>query len=288
VDVSVILRTKNEGIFLERTLRLLEKQYYAPRPEIIILDSGSTDNTLAIAKQHPHVRLMQIPAHQFSYGRSLNTGFRAASGEVIVALSAHAFPCDEVWLKRLLVHFDDSDVAGVYGRQLPHEDAWPFVRREYAEFYGSQLRVQADPNDIRDHYFSNAASAIRRQLWQHHKFNEELPYCEDWEWARAMLRLGYKIVYEPEAAVYHSHNESFRAIYRRCYREALARESLYAEDNRISWYDHWRKSVAGDIRFIRQTGQENRWVFWAVIYRFFWSLGRSLQPSWRRNSIAHF
>jgi rhamnosyltransferase len=229
------------------------------------------------------VRLIQIPSQQFSYGRSLNIGFRAAAGEAVVALSAHAFPFDELWLERLVCHLKEPEVAGAYGRQLPHEDAWPYVRREYAEFYGSQLRVQADANDIRDHYFSNAASAVRRKLWQHYNFNEQLPYCEDWDWARTILRLGYKIIYEPDAAVYHSHNESLGNVYRRCYSEALARKLLYGDAEPISWYDNWRRAVAGDIRFIRQTGQEKSWVLRAMIYRLFWSLGRSLQPAWNRN-----
>jgi rhamnosyltransferase len=204
VNISIVLRTKNEGRLLRKTLDFIRKQDYSPPPELIIVDSGSTDDTLAIASRQDGLRVVKIPAKDFTYGRSLNTGIRASGGDVIVALSAHALPCGELWLERLVSHFDDPKVAGVYGRQLPHEDAWPSVKRDYLEFYGQQLRIQSDANNPNDHCFSNSASAIRRSLWEQHPFDEELLYCEDREWARSMLMLGYKILYEPSAVVYHS------------------------------------------------------------------------------------
>jgi len=288
MNVSIVLRTKNEGRFIQRTLNLIRKQVYDSAPEIIVVDSGSSDDTVVIAKAQADLQLIQISPEDFSYGKSLNTGIRAASGDVVVALSAHAFPCEELWLRHLLKHFDDSTVAGVYGRQLPHEDAWPCVKRDYIEFYGSELRVQTDPNNMLDHRFSNAASAIRKGFWQQHPFNEKLPYCEDWEWARAMLRLGFKIVYDPSAAVYHSHNESFRDIYWRCYNEALAQRSLYKHesDTILDCFRSWKNSVFADMAFIRKRGENRRWLFWSIIYRFYWSFGRSLQPAWSRIPIT--
>ncbi len=284
MNISIVLRTKNEDKFLETTLKLIRNQVHDPVPEIIVVDSGSSDDTLVIARDHTDLQLIQISADDFSYGKSLNTGIRAASGDVVVALSAHAFPCDKLWLQKLLKHFDDSTVAGVYGRQLPHKDAWPCVKRDYVEFYGNELRIQTDPNNVLDHRFSNAASAIRKKFWQRYPFNEKLSYCEDWEWARAMLRLGLKIVYDPSAAVYHSHNESFRDIYRRCYNEALAQRSLYRQESGtiLDCFRGWKRSVFADIAFIRKRGENKRWFFWSIVYRFYWSLGRSLQPAWYR------
>ena len=122
MNVSIVLRTKNEGRFIEGTLNLIRKQVYDSPPEIIVVDSGSSDDTVVIAKDQADVRLIQISPEDFSYGKSLNTGIRAASGDVVVALSAHAFPYEELWLRQLLKHFGDSTVAGVYGRQLPHEE----------------------------------------------------------------------------------------------------------------------------------------------------------------------
>jgi rhamnosyltransferase len=230
------------------------------------------------------VRLIETGAQEFSYGRSLNLGFEAASGEVIVALSAHAFPTDDNWLRHLLSHFNDGQVAGVYGRQLPHSDAWPPVKRDYLEFFGDSVRVQIDPDNVRDHCFSNAASAIRKDCWEIYRFNERLSYCEDWDWARVMLKRGFKIVYEPAAAVYHSHNESLLKVYRRCVKEAMARRSLYgAGDWRDASWHHWlriwKQSFFADSCFIRENHEDTKWIFWSLIYRFFWASGWSM-PRW--------
>ena len=277
MNISIVLRTKNEGKLLGKTLDLIRKQDYSPPPEVILVDSGSTDDTLAVASRQDGLRIVKIPGKEFTYGRSLNTGVRASGGDVIVALSAHAFPCGEHWLERLVSHFDDPKVAGVYGRQLPHDDAWPSVKRDYLEFYGQQLRIQSDADNPNDHCFSNSASAIRRSLWEKHPFDEELPYCEDREWARSMLMLGYKILYEPSAVVCHSHNESLLLVYRRCREEMLARKLLYQEqfDNNLRWYRIWARSVGADVSFIRGDGQRKKWFLWVLLYRLFWALGRS-------------
>ncbi len=277
MNLSIVLRTKNEGKFLGKTLGLIRQQSYAPRPEIIVVDSGSTDNTLAIASREDGLRVVNIPADDFTYGRSLNTGIRESRGDVIVALSAHAFPRGKRWLNRLVSHFNDPKVAGVYGRQLPHADAWPSVKRDYLEFYGQESNIQTDPDNPNDHCFSNAASAIRRSLWEKHPFDEKLPYCEDWEWARSMLMLGYTVVYEPHAAVYHSHNESLRVVYHRCRQERLARGILYKQQfgRNSHWCQIWARSVAADISFIKKNDQHKKWFLWVPVYRLFWAMGRS-------------
>ena len=61
--------------------------------------------------------------------------------------------------------------------------------------------------------FSNAASAVRRSAWEQHPFT--LPAAEDLDWAQRVIAAGSTIVYEPAANVYHSHDESPRALARR-------------------------------------------------------------------------
>jgi rhamnosyltransferase len=257
---------------------------YEPAPEVVVVDSESTDTTVVIVKKHRDIRLIEIRSQEFSYGRSLNVGFEAASGEIIVSLSAHAFPADDHWLCNLVSRFVDPGVAGVYGRQLPHAEAWPPIKRDYRQFFGDSVRIQTDPENIRDHYFSNAASAIRKECWRTYQFDERLSYCEDWDWARAMLKCGFKIVYEPAATVYHSHNESVLDVYRRCMKEATARISLYgsSELRKFTWQNWlkiWKQAVFADSSFIRESGEDTRWILWSVVYRFFWASGWSM-PRW--------
>jgi hypothetical protein len=44
---------------------------------------------------------IQIQPEEFTFGRSLNIGFKATEGEIVVPLSAHAFPCNQYWLQIL-------------------------------------------------------------------------------------------------------------------------------------------------------------------------------------------
>lgn len=271
---SILIRTKNEESAIGITLSSIKKQCLQPY-EIIVVDSGSTDKTVDIVKTREDVKLIEISSEDFTYGRALNIGFEAAKGDVVVSLSAHAFPKDEHWLEMLMRHFDNSEVAAVYGRQLPHLDAWPSVQQDYLSYYGTNLRVQDNPGDPSNYCFSNSNSAIRHNLWQQQLFNEFLPYSEDQEWAMNILKLGYKIIYEPEAAVYHSHNESFAKVYQRSYNEHCAYKELYGGES--SFVDaglNWYFMVKADIKFILKNRKHLKWIFLSHLYRFFYLYGK--------------
>lgn len=265
--ISVIIRTKNEAKDIGKCLELIKNQSFQPL-DIILVDSGSTDGTVEIVKQWQDVKIIEMPASEFTFGRSLNIGFEAAKGDVVISISAHAFPCDKYWLENNLKHFDNLDVAGVYGKQVPHPDAWPPVQREYLSFYGEKLRVQTDPDNSRDHIFSNANSAIRRQCWEKRKFDEQLTGSEDMEWAWAMLKLGYKIIYEPAAGVYHSHNEPLNKLFKRSYREALAIKEIYNNERTLGdAFMSWLRITKADMMFIINNKSDYRWLLRVPFYR---------------------
>ena len=305
VTASILIRTKNEAKDIAKTLELVANQSVQPN-EIVVVDSGSTDGTVDLvqqwsaqqAKSGPTVTLLHMPAAEFTFGRSLNIGMTAATGEVVLNLSAHAFPCDRDWLKNLIQPFEHPQVAGVYGKQVPHADAYPVVARDYLSFYSDAARVQTNGQDASDHAFSNANSAVRRACWEKRPFDERLSASEDVEWARAMLGLGYHLVYAPNAAVYHSHNESLLKVYQRTYREALAQKALYQSEVGIrGLLSSWYRTVLADLQFIRQHQQAARWWVQAPIYRLFWAYGY-LRPDlpdavwrpfmrWKRPAKSH-
>ncbi|HSB70229.1 MAG TPA: glycosyltransferase [Candidatus Methylomirabilis sp.] len=274
-DVSILIRTKNEARWLPVTVRAIHRQRVQPR-EIVVVDSGSTDGTLDTVTGLPGVRIHPIPPEAFTYGRALNLGFREAAGRYVACLSAHAVPASPDWLRFLLEPFKDAHVAGAYGRQLSHRDAYPAVAREYLEYYGCESRLQTSPSD---HCFSNANSAIRKEAWVEVPFDETVPYCEDQLWARTVLGAGHRVAYVPEAAVYHSHNEPLAGVYRRARQEEMGWRRLYPDrvvGFRFSW-DNWVANVARDARFIRRHGYARAWVVHTALFRLAQCLGR-LQP----------
>ncbi|OEU51571.1 MAG: hypothetical protein BA861_00300 [Desulfobacterales bacterium S3730MH5] len=222
MDVSIIIRTKNEAEFVGETLEKVMGQEFKGTCEVIIVDSGSTDSTLQIVRNHD-VKLLQISQEEFTYGRSLNIGAINAKGKFVVNLSAHALPRNEKWLTNLISGFEDNSVAGVYGRQLSNGHINPFEAMQNELFFGGEERtfIMNKRRLVRIH-FSNSNSAIRRDVWEKFRFNEEVGYAEDILWQTEVMDAGYSIVYAPDAAVHHTHRVSVYGAYRN------SRECAYA------------------------------------------------------------
>ncbi len=215
MDVSIVIRTKNEAEFIGVTLRKVDEQEFTGNFEIIIVDSGSTDSTLDIVKRYD-VRLIEIPEKEFSYGRALNIGAYYAAGNYIVNLSAHALPRDKEWLTNLINPFVDLRVAGVYGRQLSVGRLNPFEALLNELFFGENKIEFNSRRDIkfRKLHFTNSNAAIRKNVWEKFKFNERVPYGEDIFWPREVIDASFSIVYSPDAIVYHTHKVSISSVYR--------------------------------------------------------------------------
>jgi rhamnosyltransferase len=214
-SVSVVIRAKNEARFIGECLGAIFDPVALKPRGVVVVDSGSTDETLDVVRSYP-VELVQIRPEEFTYGYALNLGVAVSDGELIATLSAHSTPVDASWLTNLIVPFSQPRVAGVYGRQRPRPDATPL------EKLGMRMTgVLSDTPRLLDRkpLFSNANGAFRRNLWLECPFDEEVQGAEDIAWVRTMQEWGYLIAYEPTAAVYHSHGEPILRHLRRASRD---------------------------------------------------------------------
>lgn len=211
MKISIVIRAKNEERDIGTTLQMIGQQVGVSEVETIVVDSGSTDRTVEIVRAFP-VHLIQIPPHSFTYGRALNIGIQLARGDFVVSLSAHALPATRDWLANLLRGFQDPNVAAVYGRHLPRENA---TRLELIGMRLSGVMSERPRRQTHDMMFSNANGAFRRHLVLEHPFDESLPGAEDLAWADWAVRQGWAIYYEPRAAVFHSHGEPLGQLLRR-------------------------------------------------------------------------
>lgn len=208
---SVVIRAKDEERSIGKLLDILRSQTIAERLELIVVDSGSSDATVAIARERRVDHLIEIPAPSFTFGGSLNTGCEAASAPLIVALSAHAFPPDERWAERMVAAFDDERVAAACG-----EDRAPG---------GSPLAevVLQDAEHARRHPYwgySNAMGGFRASLWRERRWRPDMPGTEDKEWAWHWLEQGWLVRMDPELWVEHDHShDPIRDTYVRSRRE---------------------------------------------------------------------
>lgn len=195
---SIIIRTKNEEEWIGHCLEKVFKQDYNKGYEVIIIDNASTDYTLKIASRYPIKKIISID--NYLPGKALNSGIKDSKGEFAVCLSAHCIPKSNSWLTDLLLNFNSEKIAGVYGRQIPISYSNPLDVRDLYSVFGLDKRIQ-----IKDSFFNNANSAIRRSVWDEIPFDEEVSNIEDRLWAKSVIEKGYCLIYEPKAEVYHHH-----------------------------------------------------------------------------------
>jgi glycosyltransferase involved in cell wall biosynthesis len=219
---SVVIRCFNEEQHIGRLLTGLLKQTQRPN-QIIVVDSGSTDATLAIASRFP-IDIQSIEPEAFSFGRSLNTGCRAATGDLIAIVSAHVYPVYDTWLEELTAPFSDPNVALTYGRQEGDERTKYSERQIMARWFPPESeRRQTHP------FCNNANAAIRRRVWESQPYDEDLTGLEDLDWAKRTLEAGHQIAYVATAPVVHAHDESWGQLVNRYRREAIAHRHIYRE-----------------------------------------------------------
>jgi rhamnosyltransferase len=218
VALSVILLTKNGVHDLERLLPALFGQKAVAPFEVLAVDSGSTDGSIDLLRRFP-VRLQDIPAKTFHHSRTRNLAAEQAQGNILIFLSQDAIPASDLWMNKLISNFQDPDVGAVYGRQIPLTTSFSERRETFDIVYGAQKLVKdpAHRNGLgyRFYHFSDVNAAIRRNVWQATRFPEDLKVFEDLGIAKRMLDDGWKIVYEPEAAVLHSHHYSTLGLFKR-------------------------------------------------------------------------
>ena len=196
--VSIIIRSRNEEKWIGHCLTAVHAQEFS-NFEVILVDNNSSDNTLNIAKRFPIKKILNID--EFLPGKAINEGIKAGTGDYIVCLSAHCVPKDNYWLSKLVENLDEnSKTAGVYGRQLPVCFTDAADKRDLLIVFGEDRRIQ-----IKDYFFHNANSIIRRDLWENFPFDENVTNIEDRVWGKQMIKLGYNLIYEPEACVFHHH-----------------------------------------------------------------------------------
>lgn len=216
--VSAIVRTKNKVSTIERALVSLRRQRVPL--EIIVVDSGSTDGTLAVARRYAD-QVLNIPPEHFTYGGALNRAASMASGSIHMALSAHCELPHERWVSDVLRYYRRPEVAGTNGIQFGPDGDW--LR---APHYQSLSDVLRDPG----WGFSNHASSWRSSVWQRIPFREDLEACEDKEWSWRVLAEGMTIAYSSELVVDSSHRRRLgvRALYQRVHKEAAVLTGLEA------------------------------------------------------------
>ena len=164
--VDVVVRCRNEMPFTERTLAALASQR-APRARVLFIDCDSTDGSREAAVS-AGARVIDLAPKAYIPGKVLNAGMEMTQSEVVAFVNADAIPLDDGALGRLVAPLlGEGKVAATFGKQVARPDADPLTKVDYARAFGDRP-VQTR----RGAFFSMAASAIRRDVWEALPFDE--------------------------------------------------------------------------------------------------------------------
>ncbi len=266
MKVSIVIRTLNEGKYLDELLDSVESQEIESWGcEVVVVDSGSTDDTLSIAKKHA-CKVVHITKEEFSFGRSLNIGCEAATGDALIIISGHCVPTDKRWIYNLCKPLEDGHAEYSYGRQIGGPESYYSECRIFEKYYPQKSQIPQV-----GFYCNNANSAILKSTWKKYLFDEELTGLEDMELSQRLVEDGGKIAYIAEACVYHYHDETWAQVKRRFERESIALQKIMPQVH-VTFLDMIRytfSSVLIDSYSALRSGKFFKCFSEIIQYRFF-------------------
>lgn len=249
IDVSIVLLTLNGGEKFKKVLKAIFNQT-SKNYEVILIDSSSIDKTLEYAKKYP-IRIYKIKRSDFGHGKTRNMGAELAKGKYVVYLTQDAIPANKKWLINLLVNFKDKNIAGVFGKQIPNKSANLLDIFNYKEDYPNKGRTISIENFRQNNViFSDVNSAVRKSVILKYPFPKNILVSEDLYWALKIIRNKYKIVYEPLAAVIHSHPFSFKKIFRVTFDQGVSFSQIFPKKNSIYLMQNSKKRFFNKIQYL--------------------------------------
>jgi rhamnosyltransferase len=261
---SVVIPTKNGGDLFERVLRGLHAQTCWANTQLIVVDSGSSDGTPELARKFG-ADVHEIAPDQFNHGATRDFGISLATSENVILMVQDAVPHSDNLLENLVAALEEQGTAGAYARQIPQESADVLTKRNLDGWLTGRLaREVRSLEDTADYdkldplgkyyfcNFDNVCSAIKKPVWEKIKFGT-VAFGEDIDWAERILKAGYTIIYEPEAAVIHSHDRPLSYEYKRtymCHRKLFRQFGIRTVPALKLVFFAWFRSSVRDILYV--------------------------------------
>ncbi len=203
--VSIIVPTYNGSKKISACLKALLAQKTKRPFEIIVVDDGSTDNTIEVVSRFPEIKLLRQSNSGPAVAR--NQGVREAQGKIVLFTDDDCIP-EPDWLEEMLKPFTLATISGVKGayKTVQKELIARFVQIEYEEKYDCLRR-----NKWIDFIDTYSAAFSRDIFLAAGGYDERFSTAstEDQEFSFRLSNQGYKMVFTPKARVHHTHVASF-------------------------------------------------------------------------------
>ncbi len=223
--ISVIIPAYNAAQIIGECLEaLLHQSMDQADYEVIVVDDGSTDGTDEIARAHG-VRVFSQPNQGPTTAR--NQGVAQAGGDILLFTDADCVPA-ETWIEEMVKPLSDPEVVGVKGAYATRQQGLTprFIQLEFEDRYRLLRR-----DKYIDFVDTHAAAFKRRVFDIAGGFDPSIPgpTAEDADLSYRIASLGYKMVFNPKAIVYHRHPERWLdylwvKLWRSCWRISAYRK----------------------------------------------------------------
>lgn len=202
MEITVVVRTKNAIRTIRKCIFHLQEQTVKPK-EIIVVDSGSEDGTLEVAKELGCKIVWYNKNEAFNYSRAINIGVEQASSPYIALVSAHVYLIEKRTLEWMCQFLSDESNRVAVSTYMQINDFSPL--KAYQDV--AQLQVKQVSYDNFDGMaMSNSCSLFRHSDWLDYPFSEEIPRCEDQEWAFHYLKNEKRVALLIQSALGHYDN----------------------------------------------------------------------------------
>ena len=235
IAVSVIIPSYNAGDDFKVLLPLLRNQVDIDNLEIVVVDSGSKDDTIKICKEYD-VKLVEITQEEFSHSYSRNLGARKANNQVLVFMTQDARPTSNEWLSSFVKPLYNDGVAAVCCKeQCP--DGTDFYYKICSKLHSSFMMMDnsdriADISNCENEVdlrkngnLNDIANAVRKDIFD--KFQYRFDYAEDLDLGIRLLQHDYRIAFLSSVKVLHGHNRSADYYLKRIIVETLALDKIF-------------------------------------------------------------
>ncbi len=235
IDISVVIPTKNAGKEFEFLLKTLRGQKGFRSIELVVVDSGSTDSTVNIAKEY-NAKIINILPEDFTHSYARNIGAENSSGNFLFFTVQDALPSNEKFLHNLMVFLKNNDVVAISCAEIPREDADLFYRVvswDHCNFFGinnkdkiAKLPKIFNYNTLRQNgQLSNIACFVSKDVFMNYKYRYS--YAEDLDFGIRLIKDGNKIALLSSTRIIHSHNRSAYYFLKRGYVDSLFLKEIF-------------------------------------------------------------
>ena len=291
VKATVFIPTYNGEKYLADILDIVLVQEVDFDFEILVIDSGSTDDTLDIVRKyqakHESIRFHQISNTEFGHGKTRNLAAQMANGEIVLYLTHDAVPSHNRWLHEMVRPFEINEkIVGVMGKQIPRPHCIPMLKSEIngvfaglGPDFGTSIFYKDD--FVRDQgvydaisFYSDANSAARKDYLLEKFPYHDVGYAEDQLFGRDVINAGYYKAYAPRGSVLHSNDLKLSEYKRRMFDETMGLRKIGLPVPVPSKKTILKMTVRGVLRDTRNILRDSayslpRKAYWLVANPFF-------------------